>query len=197
MRVSGLNWQGLMEQLQSALPYCPEVSDHSLSYFRYPRRSVKFNIPVRMDDGSVRIFEAYRALHSTARGPGMGGVRFREGLTRHECEVLAGIMTLKAAVADLPLGGAKGGVNVDPTSLSEHEMEGITRRYTSELIELIGVNKDVLAPDVGTNSQHMAWIYDAYNEGSGTNINGVVVGKPVTLGGSYGSKEYLHTKQRD
>ncbi|ADY25248.1 Glutamate dehydrogenase (NAD(P)(+)) [Deinococcus proteolyticus MRP] len=188
MRVSGLNWQGLMEQLQEALPYC-EVTDHTLAYFRYPRRSVKVNLPVKMDDGQVRVFTGYRAVHSNARGPSIGGVRFREGLTRHECEVLAAIMTLKAAVADLPLGGAKGGVDVDPASLSAHELEGLTRRYTSELVELLGPNEDILAPDVGTDSQNMAWIFDAFNEGRGTSISGMVVGKPIALGGSYGSKD--------
>ncbi|WP_261664871.1 Glu/Leu/Phe/Val family dehydrogenase [Deinococcus sp. Marseille-Q6407] len=188
MRVSGLNWQGLMEQLQEALPYC-EVTDQTLAYFKYPRRSVKVNLPVKMDDGHVRVFQGYRAVHSNARGPSLGGVRFREGLSRHECEVLAAIMTLKAAVADLPLGGAKGGVDVDPETLSPHELEGLTRRYTSELIELIGPNEDILSPDIGTDSQNMAWIFDAFNEGRGTSINGMVVGKPIALGGSYGSKD--------
>ena len=188
MRVSGLNWQGLMEQLHEALPYC-EVTDHTLAYFKYPRRSVKMNLPLRMDNGEIRVFQGYRAVHSTARGPSIGGVRYREGLSRHECEVLAAIMTLKAAVADLPLGGAKGGIDVDPSTLSQHELQGLTRRYTSELVELIGPNEDILAPDVGTDSQTMAWIYDAFNEGQGTSISGMVVGKPVQLGGSYGTKD--------
>lgn len=107
MRASGLNWQGLMEQLQEALPHC-EVTDQSLAYFKYPKRTVSVNLPVRMDDGTVRVFQGYRTVHSTARGPSIGGVRFKAGLNAHECEVLAAIMTLKAAVADLPLGGAKG-----------------------------------------------------------------------------------------
>ena len=107
MRASGLNWQGLMEQLQDALPYCA-VSDQSLAYFKYPKRTLSVNLPVRMDDGQIRVFRGYRTVHSTARGPSMGGVRFKAGLNAHECEVLAAIMTLKAAVADLPLGGAKG-----------------------------------------------------------------------------------------
>ena len=109
MRASGLNWQGLMEQLQQALPHC-EVTDQSLAYFKYPKRTVSVNLPVRMDDGSIRVFRGYRTVHSTSRGPSMGGVRLRAGINAHECEVLAAIMTLKAAVADLPLGGAKGGV---------------------------------------------------------------------------------------
>ncbi|MFC6592147.1 Glu/Leu/Phe/Val dehydrogenase [Deinococcus lacus] len=188
MRASGLNWQGLMEQLHEALPYS-EVTEQSLAYFRYPRRTVSVNLPVVMDDGNIRVFKGFRVVHSTARGPSMGGVRYRAGINAHECEVLAAIMTLKAAVADVPLGGAKGGVDVDPESLSEHELQGLTRRYTSELVELIGPNEDVLAPDVGTDAQTMAWMLDAYNESTDTTISGVVVGKPVQLGGTYGNKD--------
>lgn len=188
MRASGLNWQGLMEQLRQALPHC-EVTDQSLAYFKYPKRTVSVNLPVRMDDGSIRVFRGYRTVHSTSRGPSMGGVRLREGVNAHECEVLAAIMTLKAAVADLPLGGAKGGVDVDPATLSPHELEGVVRRYTSELVELIGHNEDILAPDVGSDAQAMAWMLDTYNENTGTTSNGVVVGKPIPLGGSYGSKD--------
>lgn len=188
MRVSGLNWQGLMEQLQQALPYS-EFSDQSLAYFKYPKRTLSVNLPLRMDDGSVRVFRGYRTIHSNARGPSMGGVRFKAGLNAHECEVLAAIMTLKAAVADLPLGGAKGGVDVDPQTLSPHELQGLTRRYTSELVELIGPSEDILAPDVGSDSQMMAWILDAYGENTGSTQGGMVVGKPLQLGGSYGSKD--------
>lgn len=188
MRASGLNWQGLMEQLQQALPYS-EVSDQALAYFKYPKRTLSVNLPVRMDDGTVRVFKGYRTVHSTARGPSMGGVRFKPGLNAHECEVLAAIMTLKAAVADLPLGGAKGGVDVDPQQLSPHELEGLTRRYTSELVELVGPSEDILAPDVGTSPQVMAWILDTYGENTGSTSSGMVVGKPLSLGGSYGSKD--------
>lgn len=188
MRASGLNWQGLMEQLQDALPYCA-VSDQSLAYFKYPKRTLSVNLPVRMDDGHIRVFRGYRTVHSTARGPSMGGVRFKAGLNAHECEVLAAIMTLKAAVADLPLGGAKGGVDVDPATLSPGELEGLTRRYTSELVDLIGKNEDILAPDVGSDAQVMAWILDTYGENTGETVSGVVVGKPIPLGGSYASKD--------
>ena len=188
MRVSGLNWQGLMEQLQQALPHC-EVTDQSLAYFKYPRRTVSLNLPVRMDDGSVRMFRAYRSVHSNSRGPAMGGVRLKAGLNAHECEVLAAIMTLKAAVVDLPLGGAKGGVDVDPATLSAHELQGLARRYSSELVKFIGHHEDILAPDVGSDEQVMAWILDAYAENTGEILSGVVVGKPIPLGGSYGSKD--------
>ena len=188
MRVSGLNWQGLMEQLQQALPHC-EVTDQSLAYFKYPRRTVSLNLPVRMDDGSVRMFRAYRSVHSNSRGPAMGGVRLKAGLNAHECEVLAAIMTLKAAVVDLPLGGATGGVDVDPATLSAHELQGLARRYSSELVKFIGHHEDILAPDVGSDEQVMAWILDAYAENTGEILSGVVVGKPIPLGGSYGSKD--------
>lgn len=188
MRASGLNWQGLMEQLQQALPYA-DVTDQSLAYFKYPKRTLSVNLPIQMDNGQIRVFKGYRTVHSNARGPSMGGVRFKPGLNAHECEVLAAIMTLKAAVADVPLGGAKGGVDVDPTTLSPYELQGLTRRYTSELVELLGHNEDILGPDIGTDEQSMAWILDTYAENTGTTENGVVVGKPLSLGGSYGSKD--------
>ncbi len=188
MRASGLNWQGLMEQLQQALPHC-DITAQSLAYFKYPKRTVSMNLPVQMDDGSVRVFKGFRTVHSTARGPSMGGMRLKEGLNAHECEVLAAIMTLKAAVADLPLGGAKGGVDVDPSTLSPHETEGLVRRYTSEIVELIGPRKDILAPDVGSDAQMMAWIMDTFNQNTDTTVNGMVVGKPLPLGGSYASKD--------
>ena len=187
MRASGLNWQGLIEQLEQALPYTA-INDQSLAYFKFPKRTVSLSLPVRMDDGHVKMFRGYRTVHSIARGPAMGGVRYREGLSLHECEVLAAIMTLKNAVAELPLGGAKGGVNVDPERLSAGELQRLTRRYTSELVDVIGHQSDVLAPDVGTDEQIMAWMLDTYNENLGNTSSGVVVGKPVPLGGSLGSK---------
>ena len=183
----GLNWQGLMEQLEQALPYT-NMNESSLMYFKHPKRSVKLSLPVRMDDATVRVFQGYRSVHSIALGPSMGGVRLRAGLNTHECEVLAAIMTLKNAVADLPLGGAKGGIDVDPTTLSSAELQRLTRRYTSELVELIGPREDIVAPDVGSDEQIMAWMLDTYNENLGNNTLGVVVGKPLPLGGSYGSK---------
>jgi glutamate dehydrogenase (NAD(P)+) len=187
-RSSGLNWQGLMEQLEQALPHTG-VSEQTLMFFKHPKRTVSLNLPVRMDDGRVRVFKGFRTVHSIALGPSMGGVRYKDGLNAHECEVLAGIMTLKNAVADLPLGGAKGGIDVDPTTLSAAELQRLTRRYTSELVELIGPREDIVAPDIGTDEQIMAWMLDTYNENLGNNVGGVVVGKPIGLGGSYGSKD--------
>ncbi|WP_407570670.1 Glu/Leu/Phe/Val family dehydrogenase [Deinococcus altitudinis] len=187
-RSSGLNWQGLMEQLEQALPHTG-VSEQSLMYFKHPKRTVTLSLPVRMDDGRVRVFKGFRTVHSIALGPSMGGIRFKPGLNSHECEVLAAIMTLKNAVADLPLGGAKGGIDVDPGALSHAELQRLTRRYTSELVELIGPREDIVAPDIGTDEQTMAWVLDTYNENLGNNVGGVVVGKPIPLGGSYGSKD--------
>ena len=188
MPTSGLSWQGLLEQLEQALPYTT-ADEQSLAYFKFPKRSVSLSLPLRLDSGQMRMFRGYRTVHSITLGPAMGGVRYREGLSQHECEVLSAIMTLKNAVADLPLGGAKGGINVDPATLSAGELQRLTRRYTSELIDIIGHHSDVLAPDVGTDEQIMAWILDTYNENLGNTQNGMVVGKPVPLGGSLGSKE--------
>lgn len=187
MQPATLSWQGLMAQMERALPFS-SASEQSLAYFKYPKRTVKVNLPVRMDDGQVQVFQGFRAVHSIARGPSTGGVRFKEGLSAHECEVLAGIMTLKCAVMDLPLGGAKGGVNVDAARLSLGELERLTRRYTSELVPFIGPGEDVLAPDIGTGEQVMAWMLDTYSENRGTIVGGVVTGKPLALGGSFGSK---------
>ncbi len=187
MRSSGLSWHGLLEQLEQALPFT-EVNDQSLAYFKYPKRTVSLSLPLRMDSGDIKVFRGYRTVHSISRGPSMGGVRYKEGLNAHECEVLAALMTLKNAVAELPLGGAKGGINVDPETLSHGELERLTRRYTAELVNLLGHQSDVLAPDVGTNDQIMAWMLDTYNENLGNTQSGVVVGKPVPLGGSLGSK---------
>ncbi|WP_293914305.1 Glu/Leu/Phe/Val dehydrogenase [Deinococcus sp.] len=188
MPAPALDIQGLMDQLKSALPYS-HITPDALEQFSLPKRTVSLNLPVRLDDGSVRMFAGYRTVHSISRGPAMGGVRYRPGLGAGECEALSAIMTLKHAVADLPLGGAKGGVDVDPQTLSEAELQRLTRRYTSELVGLLGHHSDVLAPDVGTDEQTMAWMLDTYNEAHGNTQSGVVVGKPVPLGGSQGSKD--------
>lgn len=188
MQAAGLNWQGLMDQMERALPFT-QASEQSLAYFKYPKRTVSLSLPVRMDDGSVSVFKGYRTVHSIARGPSTGGIRYKEGLTAFECEVLAAIMTLKCAVMDLPLGGAKGGVNVDPFTLSFGELERLTRRFTSELVDFIGPGEDIVAPEIGTDEQIMAWMLDTYSENRGTTSSGVVTGKPLALGGTFGSKE--------
>ncbi len=183
-----LSWSGLMEQMERALPFA-RSDQQSLAYFKHPKRTLSLSLPVRMDSGEVQVFQGYRTVHSIARGPSTGGVRYKPDLTAYECEVLAAVMTLKCAVMDLPLGGAKGGVAVDPEGLSAGELERLTRRYTSELSDFIGPGQDIMAPDVGTDERVMAWMLDTYVENTGEGSSGVVTGKPLALGGSYGSKE--------
>jgi glutamate dehydrogenase (NAD(P)+) len=157
-----------------------------LGFLKRIERSLIVSIPVVMDDGSFKIFEGYRVQHSTIRGPGKGGVRFSELVTHDEVKALAMWMTWKTSLHNLPLGGAKGGVCVNPKKLSPRELERITRRYTAEIIDIIGPDKDVPAPDVGTNAQTMAYMMDTFSMQSGKTIPGVVTGKPIEIGGSPG-----------
>ena len=156
---------------------------------RYPSREIIVHIPVSMDDGSVEVFTGYRVQHSVARGPGKGGIRYSPDVTLDEVRALASWMTWKCAVVNIPFGGAKGGVICDPRKLSQGELERITRRYTAELIEFIGPEKDVPAPDMGTDEQTMAWIMDTYSMHMRQTITSVVTGKPVNIGGSRGRRE--------
>ncbi|UCH13335.1 MAG: Glu/Leu/Phe/Val dehydrogenase [Bacteroidales bacterium] len=162
------------------------LDSNILCFLKRIERSLIVSIPVVMDDGSFKIFEGYRVQHSTIRGPGKGGVRFSELVTHDEVKALAMWMTWKTSLHNLPLGGAKGGVCVDPKKLSVKELEHITRRYTAEIIDIIGPDKDVPAPDVGTNAQTMAYMMDTYSMQSGKTIPGVVTGKPIEIGGSPG-----------
>jgi glutamate dehydrogenase (NAD(P)+) len=143
-------------------------------------------VPVQMDDGSVRAFEGFRVVHNMTRGPAKGGIRYHPAVTRDEVKALAMWMTWKCALMGLPFGGAKGGVVCDPKQLSTDEKERLTRRYTSEIINEIGPEKDIPAPDVGTDGQVMAWIFDTYSMNVGHSVLGVVTGKPLSLGGSVG-----------
>ena len=156
---------------------------------RYPERVLTVNVPIRMDDGHIRRFEGYRVQHSTARGPAKGGIRFHPQVTLDEVKALATWMTWKCAVVNIPFGGGKGGVTCDPKHMSSHELERLTRRYTSGILPLIGPDQDIPAPDVYTNPQTMAWIMDTYSMTKGYTIPGVVTGKPVSLGGSLGRNE--------
>ncbi|MCS7224214.1 MAG: Glu/Leu/Phe/Val dehydrogenase [Armatimonadetes bacterium] len=153
------------------------------------KRALEVNAPVKMDDGSVRTFRGYRVHHNLARGPAKGGIRFAPTVTLDDVKALAMLMTWKCAVVDIPFGGAKGGVACDPSRLSEGELERLTRRFTSELIPLIGPEKDIPAPDIGTDERMMAWIMDTYSMNVGYSVQGVVTGKPVNLGGSRGRRE--------
>jgi len=156
---------------------------------KYPERVLTVTVPVRMDDGHIRRFEAFRVQHSTARGPAKGGIRFHPQVTIDEVKALATWMTWKCAVVNIPFGGGKGGVTCDPKHMSQGELERLTRRYTSAILPLIGPDQDIPAPDVYTNSQTMAWIMDTYSMTKGFTIPGVVTGKPISLGGSLGRNE--------
>lgn len=155
-------------------------------YLKKVERSLIVSIPIKMDDGNLQIFEGYRVHHSTVRGPGKGGIRFAPNVNLDEVKALAMWMTWKCSLLNLPLGGAKGGICVDPRVLSIRELEKLTRRYTAEIINIIGPDIDIPAPDLNTNAQIMAWIMDTYSMNKGRAVPGVVTGKPIEIGGSVG-----------
>ncbi len=156
---------------------------------REPRREFTVHFPVHMDDGSVKVFTGYRVQHNLGRGPAKGGIRYHQDVSLDEVKALAMWMTWKCAVVGIPYGGGKGGVIVDPKQLSQKELEGLTRRYFTEIEILVGPEKDIPAPDVNTNSQIMAWMMDTYSMHAGYTVPGVVTGKPISLGGSEGRNE--------
>ncbi len=162
------------------------LSDDMAAYLKTCKRELTVNFPVRMDDGSIRMFTGYRVQHNLARGPAKGGIRYHPLVTLEEVKALAMWMTWKCAVASIPYGGAKGGVALDPRPLSQAELERLTRRYATEISILIGPESDIPAPDVNTNPQVMAWIMDTYSMHVGYSEPGVVTGKPVGIGGSLG-----------
>ena len=154
-----------------------------------PERELKVSVPIRMDNGQIKVFEGYRVQHSTSRGPAKGGIRFHPDVDEDEVKSMAAWMTLKCALVDIPYGGAKGAVKVDPYTLSKTELERLTRRYTEMIRPLIGPQRDIPAPDVGTNAEIMAWIMDTYSMGRGQATPAVVTGKPLEIGGSAGRSE--------
>jgi glutamate dehydrogenase (NAD(P)+) len=156
---------------------------------REPRRELTVHFPVKMDDGSVQVFTGYRVQHNLGRGPAKGGIRYHQDVTLDEVKALAMWMTWKCAVVGIPYGGGKGGVIVDPKKLSIKELEGLTRRFFTEIEVLVGPEKDIPAPDVNTNAQVMAWMMDTYSMHVGYTVPGVVTGKPISLGGSEGRNE--------
>ncbi len=178
-------WGTYLAQIDRVVPYLGELA-RWVETLRHPKRALIVDIPVEMDDGTVRHFEGYRVQHNLSRGPGKGGVRFHPQVTLEEVMALAAWMTIKNAAVNLPFGGAKGGIRVDPTMLSMKELERITRRYTSEIGIIIGPQQDIPAPDVNTNAQVMAWIMDTYSMNTHSAATGVVTGKPIDLGGSLG-----------
>jgi glutamate dehydrogenase (NAD(P)+) len=164
--------------------------DHNLrERLKLPQRSLILSLPVRMDDGRVEVYTGYRVQHDSSRGPTKGGIRYHPDVNLGEVAALAMWMTWKCALADLPYGGAKGGVAIAPKQFSQSELQRLTRRYAAEIFPLIGPDKDVPAPDVGTDSQVMAWIMDTYSQQVGYSVPGVVTGKPLSIGGSLGREE--------
>ncbi len=162
------------------------VDPNLIRILSHCKKGVEVSVPVQMDDGSVQVFQGYRVVHNMTRGPAKGGIRYHPAVTQDEVKALAMWMTWKCALMGLPFGGAKGGVICDPKLLSLGEKERLTRRYTSEIINEIGPEKDIPAPDVGTDAQVMAWIFDTYSMNVGHSVLGVVTGKPLAVGGSVG-----------
>ncbi|GAB4144388.1 MAG: Glu/Leu/Phe/Val dehydrogenase [Bacteroidia bacterium] len=160
----------------------PEVAE----ILRHPKKEVKVSLPIKMDDGSVKVFEGYRTVHSTHLGPSKGGIRYAMDVNDDEVRALAAWMTVKCAIANLPYGGGKGGIKCDPRTMSVGELERLTRAYTRAMADIFGVNKDVPAPDMGTGKREMAWLLDEFNRIHGEDAPGVTTGKPITLGGSRG-----------
>lgn len=156
---------------------------------RHPEKQIIVSIPIQLDTGDVEVFTGYRVIHNTSRGPGKGGIRFDPNVTIDEVKALAAWMTWKCAVVNIPFGGAKGGVVCDPTKLSDAELERVTRRYTAALINVLGPESDIPAPDVNTNERVMAWIMDTYAMHKQSASHGVVTGKPIEIGGSLGRRE--------
>ncbi|HZO61853.1 MAG TPA: Glu/Leu/Phe/Val dehydrogenase, partial [Gaiellaceae bacterium] len=165
------------------------IDDNLVNVLSRCKKAVVVSIPVTMDDGRIEVFEGFRVTHNVARGPSKGGIRYHPDVTLDEVRALSIWMTWKCSLMGIPFGGAKGGVKCDPKQLSVRELEGMTRRYTSEIINEIGPEKDIPAPDVGTSPREMAWIFDTYSMNKGHSVLGVVTGKPLTVGGSLGRLE--------
>ena len=181
-------WGNYLSQVDRVAPHLNELQ-HLLETLKRPRRILVVDVPIRLDNGTMAHFEGYRVQHNTSRGPGKGGVRFHPEVCLSEVMALSAWMSIKNAAVNLPFGGAKGGIRIDPKLYSPAELERVTRRYTSELGGLIGPQVDIPAPDVNTDAQVMAWMMDTYAMNQGANSTGVVTGKPVDLGGSQGRRE--------
>ncbi len=181
-------WGIYLQQVDRVTPYLGHLS-RWVETLKRPKRALIVDVPIHLDDGTVAHYEGYRVQHNTSRGPGKGGVRFHQDVTLSEVMALSAWMSIKNAAVNVPYGGAKGGIRVDPRTLSRGELERITRRYTSEIGIIIGPNKDIPAPDVNTDGQIMAWMMDTYSMNQGSTATGVVTGKPIDLGGSLGRVE--------
>ena len=181
-------WGNYLQQVDRVTPYLGSLA-RWVETLKRPKRILVVDVPIELDDGSIAHYEGYRVQHNLSRGPGKGGVRFHQDVTLSEVMALSAWMSIKNAAVNVPYGGAKGGIRVDPRKLSKGELERLTRRYTSEIGLLIGPSKDIPAPDVNTNGQVMAWMMDTYSMNTGATATGVVTGKPVDLGGSLGRVE--------
>src|SRR5438270_1726913 len=181
-------WQSAAHRFDEAAELL-KLDDGMRKVLRTPAMELTVNFPVVLDDGRIELFTGYRVQHSIARGPAKGGIRFAADVSANEVRALAAWMTWKCAVVNIPFGGGKGGVICEPYLLSEAELERITRRYTAEILEFIGPERDVPAPDVNTNEQTMAWIMDTYSMHMRHTVTAVVTGKPLELGGSQGRPE--------
>jgi glutamate dehydrogenase (NAD(P)+) len=181
-------WEIYLEQVDRVTPYLGKLA-YWVETLKRPKRILIVDVPIHLDDGSVAHFEGYRVQHNTSRGPGKGGIRYHQDVTLSEVMALSAWMTIKNAAVNVPYGGAKGGIRVDPKKLSRDEIERMTRRFTSEINLLIGPDKDIPAPDMGTNDLTMAWMMDTYSMNQGRTATGVVTGKPIALGGSLGRRD--------
>lgn len=181
-------WGNYLQQVDRVTPYLGSLS-RWVETLKRPKRILVVDCPIELDNGTIAHFEGYRVQHNTSRGPGKGGVRFHQDVTLSEVMALSAWMSVKNAAVNVPYGGAKGGIRVDPRKLSRGELERLTRRYTSEINIIIGPTKDIPAPDVNTNEQIMAWMMDTYSMNEGSTATGVVTGKPISLGGSLGRRE--------
>ena len=181
-------WGNYLQQVDRVIPHLGSLARWAETLKR-PKRILIVDVPIHMDDGTIAHFEGYRVQHNVSRGPGKGGVRFHQDVTLSEVMALSAWMSVKTAAVNVPYGGAKGGIRVNPKTLSRSELERMTRRYTSEIGLIIGPTKDIPAPDVNTNEQIMAWMMDTYSMNTGSTATGVVTGKPVDLGGSLGRRE--------
>ena len=181
-------YENMLEVLEKAAGLLG-LEHNDYEAIKHPERELKVSIPVKMDDGSVQVFEGYRVQHSSSRGPCKGGIRFHQEVDMDEVKALAAWMSFKCAVVNIPYGGAKGAVKVDPSKLSKRELESLTRRYTAMILPIIGPERDIPAPDVNTNAEIMGWIMDTYSMFSGYAVPGVVTGKPIEIGGALGRSE--------
>ena len=181
-------FENAMKQFDKAAKIL-KLTESQIAMIKEPRRVIEVNLPVRMDDGSIRIFKGFRVQHSIARGPAKGGIRFHPEVTVDEVKALAFWMTYKCAVVNIPFGGGKGGVVVDPSTLSTNELENLSRRYIAEMAEVFGPNKDVPAPDINTGPQIMGWMFDTFSMHKKEYLPAVITGKPLDIGGSEGRVE--------